>query len=496
MLLPHARGVYFVVFLFLIIGSSLSRPLGAAELAALKILQQEGYEVAGLVVDLESGRRVAELNPDKLLTPASVTKLYTAAHALEVWGPDYRFETDLLMRGERNGPVVNGDLIFKGGGDPALTNEGLWRLAMDVAQSGITVVKGDLIIDESRFGRVACVIHDRCKAEKNSWHTYDALLSSASVNHGNVAIIVTPGPAVETSAKVRLDPYPLPSIEIDGNVKTVEGYGLNFGVSRFSTPESELLKVSGTIGVGSGTHRLYRSVGHPARLTGELFKAFLHQVGVDIQGRIQVSEEKVAGKRLTTYQGRPLSETIANMLYYSNNSIADLLTLNLLVEKRPEVPVSLPIAGSVLQNFAHEMRRKAPFTGGNKGRAQLYDGSGLNPDNKLAPEDLVAMLTEVYKRTQDFPFLLGGLRVPAQSPSRGLSGSGELLNRISTKTGGLSQPVSVHTLAGYLRFKDGGWGAFALLANGTRSKRIYRDKAFEAMRRDLQELKATVYACH
>lgn len=495
-MLPLRTMQFYCVIFVLLIVSILPPSLSAAELSAMKVLEQQGYEVAGLVVDLESGRRVAELNPDKLMTPASVTKLYTAAHAIEVWGPDYRFETDLLVRGEQIGDVVNGDLIFKGGGDPVLTNEGLWRLALDVAQSGIREFSGDLIVDESRFGQITCITHDRCDAEKSSWHTYDALLSSASVNHGNLAVVVTPSPAIGGAATVRLDPHPLASIEIDGSIQTVKGYGANFGVSRFSDAVSDSLKVNGTIGAGAGKQRIYRSVGRPARYTGELFRAFLKEAGVAVSGDVRVSTEKQEGRRLTTYQGRPLSEAVADMLYYSNNSIADLLTLNLLVEKRPDVPVSLPIAASVLQNFAQEMRAKAEFGSGARGRAQLYDGSGLNPDNKLTPADLVAVLAGVYQRTQDFPFLLGAMRVPAQSPLRGLSGGDELLDRISTKTGGLSEPVSVHTLAGYLRFKDGGWGAFALLANGTSRNRIYRVKAFEAMRKDLQGLKATVYTCN
>ncbi len=495
--LKVSMGYRFVVLAVVICSIFSYSPLVRAvtQLSALKALENAGYDVAGLVVDLENNSTIAELHPDKLMVPASVTKLYTAARALEVWGADYRFETQIFSRGQRKGPVLDGDLIFRGGGDPSLTNEGLWRLALDIAQSGITMVTGNLVIDESFFGNVPCVTHDRCDAEKSTWHSYDSLLSAAAANHGNIAVVVSPGKSLGDRAHISIDPYTLPGMEIRGSIKTVKGYGAQFSVSRFTDNGSDWLRVSGTIGIKAGSHRAYRSVGDPARLTGELFREFLREAGVSVKGGIRVSSQRIEGNRLTTYQGKPLNQILGDMLYYSNNQIADVLTLDILTEESPRVAVTLPAAGAGLQSYAHTLTRQSPFSNGESG-ARILDGSGLNPDNRLAPVDLIALLGSVYNRSQDFPFLLGAMRVPAQSPSRGLSGSNEVWARLSVKTGGLSEPVSVHTLAGYLRFKDGGWGAFALLVNGTRSKRIYRVKAYEAMRRDLEDMKAAVFACN
>lgn len=471
-----------------------SLPVRAAGLPALKALEEAGYEVTGMVVDLETGTTIAELNPSKLLIPASVTKIYTAARALEVWGADYRFETHLLTRGRRNNGVLDGDLALKGGGDPSLTNESLWRLALDVSQNGIREVTGDLIVDESLFGDVSCVTRDRCDAHKSTWHSYDSLLSAAAVNHGNMAVVVSPGRAIGAPARISIDPYALPDMEIRGSIRTVKGYGARFAVSRFTRNGSDWLKVSGTIGINAGTHRAYRSVGDPALFTGKLFRQFLREAGVAVGGEVRVSTTEVKGERLTTYQGKPLNQIIGDMLYYSNNLIADVLTLNILAEGSASKPAGLAAAGGHLQAYAHQLYSQSKFARSSSA-ARLFDGSGLNPDNLLSPADLITLLERVYHRPQDFPFLLGAMRVPAQSPSRGLSGGNEVWDRLSVKTGGLSEPVSVHTLAGYLRFKDGGWGAFALMINGTRSKRIYRTKAFDAMRRDLEKLDAAVFSC-
>lgn len=487
---------YVVAVLLAITCCSIPRAAPAAsELDALQALEREGYEVAGLVVDLEQNTMIAALHRDKLMTPASVTKLYTAAQALQVWGADYRFETHIFSRGKRKGDVLAGDLIFRGSGDPSLTNDGMWRMARDIAQKGITVVTGDIVVDESLFGDVPCVTHDRCDAEKSTWHSYDSLLSAAAVNHGNVAVVVSPGQRLGAPARISFDPYRLPGMEIRGQIKTVKGYGGRFAVSRFTDNGADWLRVSGTIGINAGTHRAYRSVGEPARHTGRLFREFLKDAGVTIKGTIRVTSEPVDGERLTTYQGKPLNQIVSDMLYYSNNQIADVLALNILTEQQKAVPVTLPAAGQYLQNYAHAIYDKSTFAKGGSG-ARIMDGSGLNPDSRLAPIDLIALLESVYNRSQDFPFLLGSMRVPAQSPSRGLSGGNEIWDRLAVKTGALSEPVTVHTLAGYLRFKDGGWGAFAMMVNGTRRKPIYRVKAFEAIRKDLEDLKAAVYSCN
>src|SRR5262245_57974856 len=53
-----------------------------------------------LVADLETGETVYEVNSDKLFAPASTTKLYTVAAALDALGADYRFQTPIMRFGE------------------------------------------------------------------------------------------------------------------------------------------------------------------------------------------------------------------------------------------------------------------------------------------------------------------------------------------------------------------------------------------------------------
>src|SRR5271170_3658770 len=72
------------------------------------------------IVSLDTGKTVYENHADRLMSPASNSKLYTAALALDTLGGDYRFATPVWTTAKvgRNG-ILHGDLIVSGRGDPS-----------------------------------------------------------------------------------------------------------------------------------------------------------------------------------------------------------------------------------------------------------------------------------------------------------------------------------------------------------------------------------------
>lgn len=111
------------------------------------------------------GDPVIGTNAATAVIPASTLKLFTAATALEVLGPDHVFTTSVAAALPVEG-VVDGDLYLIGGGDPLLTSDdypveddrapafnttSLDRLADAVAASGITRVRGSVVGDGSRY---------------------------------------------------------------------------------------------------------------------------------------------------------------------------------------------------------------------------------------------------------------------------------------------------------------------------------------------------------
>lgn len=139
-----------------------------------------------LVADLASGETVYEHNADKLFAPASTTKLFSVAAALDALGADHRFQTPLYAHGELSDQgVLEGDLILVASGDLTLggrtdaaghlafTNSdhtyagfsstaeltapdplaGLDELARQAAAAGLKQVCGDVAIDDRLFDR-------------------------------------------------------------------------------------------------------------------------------------------------------------------------------------------------------------------------------------------------------------------------------------------------------------------------------------------------------
>jgi serine-type D-Ala-D-Ala carboxypeptidase/endopeptidase (penicillin-binding protein 4) len=83
--------------------------------------------------------------------PASTQKIYVAATALSVFGPDHRFET-VVRSTANNGGVVT-DLTVVASGDPSFSFGDLRDLAKQVRAAGITSVTGRVMVDDSLFDR-------------------------------------------------------------------------------------------------------------------------------------------------------------------------------------------------------------------------------------------------------------------------------------------------------------------------------------------------------
>ncbi|TFG76811.1 MAG: hypothetical protein E4H21_05335 [Thermodesulfobacteriales bacterium] len=136
------------------------------------------------VVDLETGELIYNLRSDDNLFLGSVRKVFTIGEALEALGPDFMFRTPIHRQGSVNGEgVLEGDLILVAKGDltmggrrnpnetMAISNfdhneanslgnavltapDPLWgydSLAEQIAESGITEITGEIIVDDRLF---------------------------------------------------------------------------------------------------------------------------------------------------------------------------------------------------------------------------------------------------------------------------------------------------------------------------------------------------------
>ena len=69
-------------------------------------------QVAILATDMKTGEVLASVNPDMSVIPASNTKLFTTAAALELLGADYTYKTELVYTGNIDSTgLLKGDTL-------------------------------------------------------------------------------------------------------------------------------------------------------------------------------------------------------------------------------------------------------------------------------------------------------------------------------------------------------------------------------------------------
>lgn len=478
-----------MVRLLLIGGAVLSAAPAAAQWRHLQTLQNErGASVTAIAVDLQSGETLQALNPDRRLTPASLTKLVLAASALDTWEVDKTFATRALAVGQAVDNVLDGDLVIYSEGDATFDHRSLWYLAAQVKQAGIHRVEGDIVINASAFGPLGCETKDRCDAMRRSHTAYDAPLAAFGVDYGTWCVDVVPA-LPDAPARIRSCAAVDVPIPLDGAIRTRgAGRGTGMWLDRVTLDGGELLAMGGDLPVGRD-QRLYRSMSDPALGAGLLLREVLQEIGVTATGDVVVDYAAVPrGARVVGQtDSLPLREQIARLLRYSNNYISDVLTLSIAAERTPEPVSSLAGASRPLVELVERAREQAGYP--NDTAPVLLSGSGLTPENRLSARDLAAVLAYEYRNARNFPVFYGGLVVPADAPNPKLRrGSEDWLDRVALKTGTLTEPHSVFGTAGYLRKRDGGWIAFATLANGAERKGIPSVVTLQAIREDIADL--------
>ncbi|HEV2404996.1 MAG TPA: D-alanyl-D-alanine carboxypeptidase/D-alanyl-D-alanine-endopeptidase, partial [Ktedonobacterales bacterium] len=462
-----------------------------AQWQALQTLESRGALVSAAAIDLDDdGHVIEQLNATQRLTPASLTKLTTAALALQTWPAGKMFDTRLLA----NAPILRGrltgDLILQGAGDPSLDDQSLWQLAAQVRGAGVTVVSGDLFVDPAPFGVVTCETQDRCHALESSDSAYNAPLASVGVDFGNWCVVVRPT-APGAAALVRGCGVTHLPIAVQGAIRTVaRGRRQTFWVERRTTPAGDdTLQIGGDVPMGDD-QTVYRSMSNPLVGVGLLLRETLREIGVEVSGPVVVraSQAPRGSYALGDIEGLSLQEQLGRMLRFSNNYIADVLTMDMAASVDDHPPQALAAAGRLLSDFVERVQaRDRPAS---RVPPPIYSGSGLSTDNRLSANDLVRLLAYQYHDARRFPAFYGGLVVPRDAPFVFLrQGDEAWLDRVALKTGTLDNPRSVCGIAGYLRKRDGGWIAFAAIVNGGPAwKHVPLFQAIAAERADIQSL--------
>jgi serine-type D-Ala-D-Ala carboxypeptidase/endopeptidase (penicillin-binding protein 4) len=428
------------------------------------------------VVSLDSGKTLYAHNADKLFVPASTAKLYTAALALDTFGPDYRIPTTLFAteKAGRDGEL-RGDLVLVGYGDPTLgfDKRVSWAdtLATALRKSGVKSVRGSLIADATWF---AAPLYGSGweAADLQSW--FGAPVSALSVDENVVRVEVRPAPQAGAAARISFDPKES-APDLDNQLRTLRAPAPT-DVSLYRAPGDSVLHAFGTIASNSET-QYYRLAAHdPALIAAEQLRAALARQGVSVAGKSRSvywpeRNDALAGdkvQRIADVWSAPLADIVNRGLKVSQN----LYLQNMLLMVGAKAAADERAAGDELPMFRSSesrgiraMRDYLKRIGVPLDGVLLEDGPGLSRRDLTSP----AALTSLLVHLGDSP---GAKALRIGLPEAGVDGSltGRMRNsaakgRIHAKTGSMA---FTYALAGYALSAANERLAFAIMLNNYR----------------------------
>ena len=249
------------------------------------------------VVDLESGKTLYSQNAEQLFLPASNIKLFTTAAALAIAGPEYRFRTTVEAEGRIDGHGrLLGDLAIIGRGDPNISGRALpyalktqrtpphtqilEEMADQVARSGLKMVDGDLIGDDTyyAFERYA----EGWALDDVQW-VDGAPVSALAFNDNVVFVNIQPGEQPGDKALITVEPE-TDYYELDNRVVTsVAGVTKRIGIHR--DPGSKKIVLWGSLPLGDAGTKEPLAIEDPAEFVAQLFRTLLERRGITIRGK-------------------------------------------------------------------------------------------------------------------------------------------------------------------------------------------------------------------
>lgn len=413
-----------------------------------------------IIQSLETGEYFYKRNEDKLMMPASDLKLFTTAAGLILLGSDYHFSTNLFIRGNIDGSILNGDLIVQGRGDPTISgrfyDNDLYKIYSDWADSisafGIDEINGNIIGDDNAFD-------DKGLGKGWAWdyesYWFEAQSGAVSFNDNCVDLTVT----LDNKSK-------LPKITVQPDTKYVVISNNVIPVSKDSVSSidvyrergTNLINVFGTIRDGDSV-RTYVTVNNPTQYAMVILKKVLEEKGIVVKGYptdvddISRPLDYSKLRRVCTTYSPPLKEIIKVINKNSQNFFAEQLLKTIALEKTG--------FGSV-DNGVQVENKLFKEMGINTESMSLADGSGLSRLDLVTPKQIVTLLNYMYKSKYFIPYF-NSLAIAGVDGTLGNRLQNTLAqDRIRAKSGFLE---GVRSLSGYAYTADNEPVAFAIIVN-------------------------------
>jgi D-alanyl-D-alanine carboxypeptidase/D-alanyl-D-alanine-endopeptidase (penicillin-binding protein 4) len=409
--------------------------------------------------DAVTGEIIFSHDADRNLASASVMKLYPTSVALSLLGPGYRFSTVIYMTGQFNKRrgVLDGDVLIKGGGDPALGSPYFTEYYGDVTAQWVEALSAAGV--KRVRGRVAAAesIYDFNPAPAGwAWgdlgQYYGAGVYDINFNDNMYRIYITG------------QSEGMPAL-----IDSVEEYGRDIGLTNYLTssggsdngyvyiaPYSTSGWITGSVPADS-SFALKASIPDPPTTLARKLDASMRAAGIRIGGNVSPARAAMdTGNSIPVCVtlSPPLEEIVKVTNHESVNMYAEALRKQLGYVILGDG--SFRAGSTVIRNFLDSI-------GCRPGKAVMLDGSGLSSNNNISALMTVRLLVHMYNSSCSGPFI-------ASLPEGAVSGTmknyfrDELFKgRVVAKTGTIN---SAKSFAGYVTANSGRKIAFTMFCNG------------------------------
>ncbi len=405
--------------------------------------------LAIVVHELGRDRRVLEWRENEPVNPASLAKLTTTMAALDRLGPAFQWRTPVFATGSVVDGVLDGDLVIRGSGDPALVVERLWLLLRRVRMLGVQGIRGDIVLDQSAF---SVPLRDPGEFDGEPLRPYNVRPTALLLNFRSTVYSFVPDAAAGV-ARVVVD-TPLDGVDWDQTVPLAEGPCGGWREALKASFEPGRTRFAGRYPRACGELNWPVADPDPAGYDGRLLRGLWRELGGTLGGRVREGSTPADAVPLAESRSPLLPEVVRDINKYSNNVMAQQLFLSLALHgPGGSSPATKEAAQAALAAWLVE--RTGPL-----GEQVVVDnGSGLSRSWRL-PAARLARLLQQAADGPNFGELMASL------PITGLDGtlrrSRATAGRAHLKTGSLRD---VSGLAGWVLSDSGRRYVFVAIVN-------------------------------
>jgi serine-type D-Ala-D-Ala carboxypeptidase/endopeptidase (penicillin-binding protein 4) len=433
--------------------------------SGLQQLESEsGGELSAVIFDLQDDSVLLDYQGKRLMSPASVQKLFVTGSAFMEFDKNHFFETRLMITGQINAGVLDGDILIIGGGDPALGSskikgnpgmeEVLNHWAMAISEMGITEVKGSVVALNGYF-------EDAYGPSSWTWQDmgnyYAAPSPGLSFNDNLFHITFESKEPGSLTRIIKTEPV-LEHIHL---INEVTAGKPNSGDNAYvhGMPMSDTRIIRGTVPPNKKAFTIKASLPDPALFCAGLLHNALTGKGITVHGKpVAIMNESELNDGMTevetvnTTKSPPLFEIMKRINQRSDNVYAENLLKHIGRQH-----------GKGSTEFGLSVIRRNLKTAGISQILRLYDGSGLSTKNRVSALAMAKWLSFLYQQSFFVDFK-NTLAVSGQSGTlKYFANNAAVEGRIFGKSGAMD---GVRSYAGFYQSHSGKYYAFCVMTNG------------------------------